>query len=82
MLSARDWADAFGLQLYWQSAKQRLTVVGRGTYAIMTAGERLVTLPASMCGVDPTRAAKRPHVRAAGVSGLVWRNIPMGPRRS
>lgn len=48
LLSARDWANALGLQLYWDSAEQRLTVVGRQTYAMMTAGERLVTLPAGI----------------------------------
>lgn len=48
MLSARDWAAALGLQLYWDAAAQRLTAVGRGTYAMLTMGERLVTTPAGI----------------------------------
>lgn len=48
MLSARDWAAALGLQLYWDSSAQRLTVTGRQTYVVLTIGERLVTSPAGI----------------------------------
>lgn len=48
MLSVRDWAAALGLQLYWDQAARRITVVGRGTYAMLTIGEPLVTTPAGI----------------------------------
>ncbi|MFS8582733.1 MAG: copper amine oxidase N-terminal domain-containing protein [Limnochordales bacterium] len=45
MLSARDWAAALGLQLFWNAADLRLTVAGRRSYAMLTVGERQVLLP-------------------------------------
>lgn len=54
MLSARDWADVFGLQLYWDSTRQRLTALGRRTYAIVTVGDRQVMLPQGIRSVSMT----------------------------
>lgn len=54
MLSARDWANILDLQLYWDAPMQRLTVIGRRTYAIVTVGHREALLPAGVINVSLT----------------------------
>lgn len=52
MLSARDWANVLGLQLFWDAPMQRLTVIGRRTYAIVTVDHREALLPAGVLSVS------------------------------
>lgn len=45
MLSARDWANALGMQLYWEADEQRLTLTRNGDYAIATMDEWEIIVP-------------------------------------